>query len=332
MSYSDAGNIYLPFRDLMRLEKIDQSTFRSTAKPFCPGGNHPRAHGVTYGGHVYAQAAWAAAQTVGKDFVLHDITGFFILGGIPHVPFVYSVTSVRDGRSYATRIVNVTQAEGKGVCFTCTCSFKVPEPNDIDVQEKVDIWEQYKDVLHNKKPEDFPEAPGMDLPWYWEWLKKDGNTNDKFPGLHSLKVDMDAFNKNRSPLDRRQLLFYKAMGDVSGDNPNLALAAHLYASDRNSLFIVANHFEVGETYTQMGSLAHTVVFHAPIEQMLFPPRNESNSPQGQWYCKEDWTTRIAAGRGMFHSRVWSPDGTHIATLMQDGMIRLGGKPKKNEKL
>ncbi|QIW95765.1 hypothetical protein AMS68_001283 [Peltaster fructicola] len=319
----NTGNTYLPFADLMKLEKIDQDTYRSVAKAFCPGGIHPRAHGVTYGGHVYAQAAWAAAQTVPTGFVLHSITGFFILGGLPLVPFVYKVDSVRNGRSYCTRTVNVTQAEGKGICFTCTCSFKIAERSDMEEQERVDLWNVYKDVLQDKRPEDFEEAPGMDVPWYWQ-LQKETGENDKFPGLQTTKVDMKAFNDGRSGTERRQLIFYRTIGAMSDDS-NLHIAAHLYASDRNSLFIVANHFEVGGKYSQMGSLTHTVIFHSPIEQMMFPPPAKHSSPQGDWYCKEDWTTRIGSGRGMFHCRVLSPNGTHIATVMQDGMIRLDKK-------
>lgn len=71
MANQAAGNIYLPFVDLMRLEKINDVTYRSIAQPFCPGGTHPRSVGRAYGGHVFAQAAWAAAQTVQKGFVLH---------------------------------------------------------------------------------------------------------------------------------------------------------------------------------------------------------------------------------------------------------------------
>ena len=71
MSTRAAGNTYLPFVDLMRLETINDATYRSTAQPFCPGGTHIRSAGRAYGGHAYAQAAWAAAQTVPEGFVLH---------------------------------------------------------------------------------------------------------------------------------------------------------------------------------------------------------------------------------------------------------------------
>lgn len=71
MSKQAAGNTYLPFVDLMKLETINELTFRSIAQPFCPGGALSKSMGRAYGGHVYAQAAWAAAQTVPEGFVLH---------------------------------------------------------------------------------------------------------------------------------------------------------------------------------------------------------------------------------------------------------------------
>lgn len=63
------GNIYRPFAELMQLETIDRETFRSVHPPYAPGG--PVGPGRSYGAHVYAQAAWAASQTVEKGFILH---------------------------------------------------------------------------------------------------------------------------------------------------------------------------------------------------------------------------------------------------------------------
>lgn len=60
------GNEYLPFVDMIALEKINSVTYRSKALPFSPG-----ASGRAYGGHVYAQAVWAAAHTVPEGYVIH---------------------------------------------------------------------------------------------------------------------------------------------------------------------------------------------------------------------------------------------------------------------
>lgn len=44
--------------------------------------------------------------------------------------------------------------------------------------------------------------------------------------------------------------------------------------------------------------------------------------KSRWFCKEDRCTRYANGRGLFYSRVWSPEGRHVMTITQDGMVRL----------
>lgn len=73
MALEYGGNRYLPFVDLINLEKVDERTFRSIAYPFSPGG--PVGQGRAYGGHVYMQAAWAACQTVEPGFLLHVSRG-----------------------------------------------------------------------------------------------------------------------------------------------------------------------------------------------------------------------------------------------------------------
>lgn len=64
--FDDRGNV-LPFDKVMQLEKIDDRTYRSIVKAYSPTGGE----NGTYGGHVYAQAAWAAAQTVDEGFLIH---------------------------------------------------------------------------------------------------------------------------------------------------------------------------------------------------------------------------------------------------------------------
>jgi acyl-CoA thioesterase II len=318
------GNVHRDFSELMRLEKIDSATYRSITRPYCPGGIHPKAIGRTYGGHVYAQAAWAASRTVGEGYILHNISGFFILGGLSDIPFVYRVQEVRDGRSYKTRTVTVTQEEGKGICFTAICSFKTSESSELDVQEPADLWKRYKAVLDGKRPEDFPIPPSMDVPWYKKALAEGAIQNEKFPGLEVRKPEMQAYNDSLTPLDKRMLTFYKPVGSLS--SMNMEICAHLYASDRSGLYIVAGYHDVGDTYSQIGSISHTVLLHAPMEELAFRSTDTENSFQGDWFCREDHSDRATGGRVTFHARIWSPNGTHVATILQDGMVRVGKKP------
>jgi acyl-CoA thioesterase len=73
----------LPFDKIIELEKIDDWTFRSIVKAYSPTGKtHIRrsinstnlisgGENGTYGGHVFAQAAWAAALTVDEGYMIH---------------------------------------------------------------------------------------------------------------------------------------------------------------------------------------------------------------------------------------------------------------------
>lgn len=266
------------------------------------------------------------------------VSGNFILAGEIAVPFVYRVQTIRDGKTYCTRAVNVTQSEGKGICFTCICSFKTAEPSHVDSQERLDLWQHYSPVLQGRTPYDFQEVPGMDLPFYWQRRKETGE-NDKFPGLQCRKVDMTKYNRDRHPIDRRQLIFYRTIGDMPSD-PNLHLAAHLYSSDRNSLYIVSNNFGLGDYWTQMSSLCHTVIFHSPMDALMFRPSPGKQSglkdPNGRWFAFEGSGNRLGSGRAVFNCRLWNDDGTHVATAIQDGLLRftkrIDASPEERQEL
>lgn len=64
--FNEKGEV-LPLVELMKLEKLDDWTFRSCSKAYAPTGG---ANGA-YGGFVYSLAAWAAARTVAEGLILH---------------------------------------------------------------------------------------------------------------------------------------------------------------------------------------------------------------------------------------------------------------------
>jgi acyl-CoA thioesterase len=66
MAPPENGNEYIDFTQLIALEKLDDDTYRSKALAFGPANGNR-----TYGGHVYMQACYAAAQTVPKGMMLH---------------------------------------------------------------------------------------------------------------------------------------------------------------------------------------------------------------------------------------------------------------------
>ncbi|CAN9104049.1 unnamed protein product [Alternaria alternata] len=304
----------LPFEKVIELERIDDRTFRSIVKAYSPTGGE----NGTYGGHVFAQAAWAAAQTV---------------------------------------------EEGE-------------ETSPFDVQEDVDLRDLYKDTLEDKadEPMEHPAAPSNDSEYFREtYLPAHPEHFNPVAGLHIRKADMTDYNRSRHPLDRKQLTFYTLRGSLplptapypppSDSDQKFALTreanmhacAHLYASDRNSLFIVPNHLGRPRDYTRMASLSHSVVFHVGSKDLLMTSEPRIDHPNAdptlwedgslplcnleehkdgdkdgrKWFVQEAWLTRATGGRALHTSRMWDyKRGVHIATTFQDGLIRF----KKDAKL
>lgn len=141
------------------------------------------------------------------------------------------------------------------------------------------------------------------------------------------KVDMAAYNSTRSVVDKRQLQWYSVLGDMPSisEQPNLHACAHLYASDRNSLVLVPNVVEVGNDYSAIASLSHTVVFHSEASDLAMTDADG----RPRWFCQEFQVDRVSYGRGYVTSRIWREDGVHVASQSQDGLIRMRGS---NERL
>jgi acyl-CoA thioesterase len=129
-------------------------------------------------------------------------------------------------------------------------------------------------------------------------------------------------NHNTSdPLSYRTLSLYQPVGTLPTSLPNLHACAHLYASDKNSLFVISNALGFGDHVGTMGSLSHSVVFHVRSDELLFKRQKDGGKGMGEWWIQEAWTPRSGQGRGMHESRMWSPKGVHVASTWQEGLVR-----------
>ncbi|KAG4441259.1 hypothetical protein IFR05_003250 [Cadophora sp. M221] len=265
----------------------------STRPAFNPG------QGSAYGGHVFAQSVWAASFSVGEGMVVHNVHGFFPLPGLVDRPYIYSITHLSEGRSYCTRQVTVrqpispskskpsssssspsassnptpkfsmedVQGELGKVCFSAMVSFKRDEEYGKGHQMEVGVRERYGSVIGGKRPESWPFVPRVDAPWAARATSRYPAPNT-FPGLTMNRVDMSPFNTALPPTAYRQLTYYQPLGPLPLSSPNLHACAHLYASDRNSLYLIPNALNTGEEIRQMGSLSHSVVFHVDSRELL----------------------------------------------------------------
>lgn len=332
--------------------KPDAFTSTSAAYPPTPA---PR----TYGGHVFAQAAWAGARTVSYGLHVHSITGYFLLLGDTHYAFEYRVKRVRDGGVYALRQVEAYQnskaAEfGKAPVFICYVSFKRDERKkhksgkgqrqDFEHQERPKEWlkTEYGDVLGAKQFEDWPVSQGMDGMWPQGSMSIDmwKRRGDAYPGLEMRKVDMQRFARGavKGGLDDggdvarkwRLLQLYRIVVDEkeekdlvkksgADDVINLHAVGHLYASDRNSLFLAQRALAFERCSGHIGSLSHTVNFHGHASDLLMI----DGDGHRKVFAQEAWVSNSGADRVCHNSRLWDvKSGKIVASTVQDGMMRI----------
>ncbi|MFD2418844.1 acyl-CoA thioesterase II [Amycolatopsis pigmentata] len=271
---------------LLDLEQIEENIFR--------GVSPARSSVRVFGGQVAGQALVAAGRTVSAERKVHSLHAYFIRPGDPRIPIVYEVDRIRDGRSFTTRRVVAVQ-RGKAI-FSLSASFQTPE----DGIEHAD---------------EMPEVPAPEtLPTMAERVQG-------FPGLPAarwLPRPIDIRYVNDPPWVTRgtgrrtssNQVWMRADGKLP-DEDLLHVCVLTYASDMTLLDSpLARHGVYWELDKVVGaSLDHALWFHRPFRA-------------DEWMLYETSTPSASGGRGMATGRFFSADGGLIATVVQEGLLRV----------
>lgn len=233
------------------------------------------------------------------------------------------------------------------ICFSCLCSFKRIEEGSRFAHQPPAVQQRYKSILDVKTPEYHPVSPSVDADWWVQHVNESDIMEREFPGVDVRKVDMMGYNDTDSvkkhPENFRQLHFYSMKGtpeypptcrsvselkvkDQSGEYDNLYACAHLYASDKNSALLIPR--ALGNTnILSIASLTITFIFHQHGEALRMidwgasPTQGTAESTRNKWFIQEAWTPRSGENRAVHESWLWSPDGTLLATTLQDSLLR-----------
>ena len=117
----DAATVAYELLDVLSLTRVADDRFKGETPDWF---DQPR----LFGGAVVALALSAAVQTVDEATPVHSLHGYFLRPVRPGPPVDLSVESLRDGRSFRTRQVEMRQ-DGRPV-FSMTASFHADEPGD----------------------------------------------------------------------------------------------------------------------------------------------------------------------------------------------------------
>ncbi|MBN9070441.1 MAG: acyl-CoA thioesterase II [Rhizobiales bacterium] len=280
---------------ILDLERLEHNLFR--------GRSHKTSWQRVFGGQTIAQALVAAQRTVEPDRHVHSLHGYFMLGGDPGLPIVYEVDRIRDGGSFTTRRVVAIQ-NGKAI-FSLEASFQVDEPG-----------------LEHQAPMPGDVPPPSSLPSQKEILEKFG---DAIPeGIarfweRERPVDMKPVilkhYTSREKLDPVQHVWIRAAGPIPPDR-NVQTAVLAYLSDITLLdtSTFAHGRAIFNRDIQAASLDHAMWFHRP-------------HPLDGWLLYTMDSPSTSGARGFTRGALYAEDGTLIASVAQEGLIRVRHQPK-----
>ncbi|WP_369125685.1 acyl-CoA thioesterase [Catenulispora rubra] len=244
-----------------------------------------------FGGQVLGQALSAATATVEPDRSVHSLHGYFLLPGDPTAPIVYEVDRSRTGRSFSTRRV-VARQHGRNI-FVMSASYQIPEPG-------LDHADPRPDAPDPESLSAIPASPaddGEDALWnilYRRWT---------------------AFDIRRVPdtgPERRQV--WLRTSAPLPDDPHLHTAVLAYVSDLTLLSTtLIRHKLLPHKEVQIASLDHAIWFHRPARA-------------DQWLLYDQASPSASGARGLATGRLFTREGTLVATVVQEGLLRVHPAP------
>ncbi|WP_150462813.1 acyl-CoA thioesterase [Nesterenkonia ebinurensis] len=271
-----------------------------------------------YGGDLVAQGvrAMQASFAPSSGKALHSAHSYFMRPGDVGAEIRYEVEHLRDGRGYSTRQVRAYQ--GGKIIYTGLGSFSVsaegPEyapaledavggelPAPEDVPSTAEAL-QSAGVLGTSgaQPDGIPESLRKAAD-YWAY----GRSFDirHVPGPVYLQTD-----ETHTP---RQAIWLKTFALLPSGDPQLHQAALAYVCDYTilepSLRAVGMHW-TAEGFVS-ASLDHSMWFHRPARV-------------DEWLLYLSESRNVSNQRGLSNGAFYTRDGTLVASLAQEGMIRM----------
>ncbi|MEP0545444.1 MAG: acyl-CoA thioesterase II [Rhodothermales bacterium] len=275
--------------DLLDLEKIEENIFR--------GFNRNLGSKRVFGGQVLAQALVAAARTVEPDRVAHSLHAYFILPGDIEAPLVYDVDRIRDGGSFTTRRIRAVQ-HGRPI-FNMSASFQrvedghehqttmpdVPGPDGL--ASEISLIRAIADRI----PEPLRATYTQDRPFEFR------------------PVDpVNPFAPEQRPAEHA--VWFRAVDALPDD-----LAVHqsllAYASDHGLLPTALRPHSLSwlQPDLQIASLDHAMWFHRPFRA-------------DEWLLYVTESPTASGARGFTRGSVYTQAGALVATVTQEGLMRL----------
>lgn len=253
---------------------------------------HPEAMRV-YGGQVLAQCVSAAASTVAAGRLVHSQHAYFLRPGNPSVPITLEVEKVRDGLSFSSRRVVVSQRNK--TILVSTLSFQDPSAGDEFQPDMPDV----------PPPEELLSERELGL--------KAANLNEEFMITTGPDLDVRVVEpidwENLVPRAPKLQVWMKTAGPVV-DAPGRHQALLAYMSDAfliDVCLIVHGRHYINPNF-QVASLDHALWFHQDFRA-------------DEWLLHVVEASAVGGGRGLAHGSFYTREGRLVANTVQQGLMR-----------
>jgi acyl-CoA thioesterase-2 len=284
--------------EVLNLEPLELNLFR---------GHSPQTRWQrVFGGQVIGQALVAACRTV-EDVTSrppHSLHAYFLLGGDPKVPIIYEVDRIRDGKSFTTRNVKAIQ-HGHAI-FSMSVSFHVHEEG---------LSHQFK----------MPDVPMPDA------LPDEAELKERI--WPKMPEPVRRYYERERPIELRPVEYSRYLGETNEtgcfhvwiratgrlpDEPAIHQCVLAYASDMMLLdaAMIPHGLSVFSENIMAASLDHALWFHRPFRA-------------DEWLLYAQDSPNLSDSRGFSRGLIFRSDGTLIASVAQEGLLRVRRPPSSS---
>jgi acyl-CoA thioesterase-2 len=250
-----------------------------------------------FGGQVAGQALMAASKTLPGDRGLHSLHSYFLRPGDPNEEIRYAVDRLRDGRTFSTRRVVAWQRRGGTdvAIFALTADASVPEEA---------VAEHSLPMPEVPKPETLPSLADVVAPYG----EKAAVALSISQAVEQRLLEDPFDRRPKSPPDTKTWVWMRVAGRLPEEQA-VHSAALTFVSDLTLLSAGLARLGGGWGGQYAGSsLDHAVWFHHAFRA-------------DEWFLYETDSPVASGGRALCFGQIWAADGTHMATVAQQGLIR-----------
>ena len=252
-----------------------------------------------FGGHILGQALVAAGNTC-EQRNAHSLHAYFIRGGDARAPVHYDVDRIRDGNSFSVR--RVTASQGGKAILILSSSFQSDE-----------VGFEHQAVMPDVPP---PEQLGyhpQSAPSLVELMASSKGGNGTSERVVEIRPVDPVDHRQPEIMPPVQYSWFRAVGPVAGDQA-LHKCLLAYASDFGLLGTCMRPHGVSYYQSDMviASLDHAMWFYRDFRI-------------DEWLLYACESPAAGHGRGLNRGNIFRRDGTLVASVAQEGLIRRVGQ-------